>query len=94
MRGRELLVGFVLLLTVHCGACSASQNHVVAQDALTASQILCVLASSLTDDAAVAQACAVDKALVPQVRPFLAVKESRRGLRPCGDIRSNDGALQ
>ncbi len=59
-----------------CTGCSAAQNHVVAQDVLTASQILCVLASNFTDDAAVAEACAIDKVLVPLVRPFLAQKEA------------------
>ncbi len=64
--------------------CSAAQNHVIAQDALTASQILCVLASNFTDDAAVAQACAIDKALVPLVRPFLLQNEAR-SVRQCSD---------
>ncbi len=63
--------------------CSAAQNHVIAQDALTASQILCVLASSLTNDASIAEACAIDKALIPLVRPFLAVKEAKMVSR-CG----------
>ncbi len=57
-------------------ACSAAQNHVIAQDVLTASEILCVLASSLTNEADIAQACAIDSALVPLIRPFLLQKET------------------
>ncbi len=82
----------VLLFAVVCTGCSAAQNHVVAQDVLSASQILCVLASNLTDDASVAMACDIDKALVPLVRPFLAQKESilvkARRVRQCSDAGS------
>ncbi len=81
-----------LFIVGKCTGCSAAQNHVVAQDVLSASQILCVLASNLTDDASVALACDIDKALVPLVRPFLAAKETvavkARRVRACSDAGS------
>ncbi len=84
-----LAVFAALYVVAHCSGCSAAQNHVVAQDALSASQILCVLASNLTDDATVALACDIDKVLVPLVRPFLAAKEDvavkARRVRQCAD---------
>jgi hypothetical protein len=63
--------------------CGAAQNKVVAQDVLSASQILCVLASNLIDDKAVADACEIDQALIPIIRPLLAVKEARG---TCGPV--------
>ncbi len=77
---KETLIAAFLLLVIaafinYVTGCSAAQNHVVAQDALNASQILCVLASNFVEDDAVAEACAIDKVLVPLVRPFLAQKE-------------------
>ncbi len=84
-----LAVFAFLFIAGKCTGCSAAQNHVVAQDILTASQILCVLASNLTNDADVALACDIDKALVPLVRPFLAAKETvatkARRVRQCSD---------
>ncbi len=77
----------IFLIAFTIASCSATQNKAVAQDALTASQMLCVLASSFTDDAAIAEACAIDKALVPLVRPVLAARASR--VHQCKDAGSD-----
>ncbi len=77
---KETLVAAFLLIVIatainYLTGCSAAQNHAVAQDALNASQVLCILATNLIEDDAIAEACDIDKVLVPLVRPFLAEKE-------------------
>jgi hypothetical protein len=72
---RRALGAALVLLVAVVAACNMPAKD-VAKDALTASQILCVLASNLTDSKAVAAACQIDQALVPLIEPFLAQKEA------------------
>jgi hypothetical protein len=74
--------GVVLVASLEVGGisastsgCSGAQNHDAAQTALTGAQILCVLATNLTNDADVAKACGIAEDLIPIIRPFLVQKE-------------------
>ncbi len=74
-----LLAVFAALYIIgHCAGCSAAQNRAVAADALTGSQLLCVLATALSDSAEVATACKIDQALVPLIQPLMAQKAAMR----------------
>jgi hypothetical protein len=85
-----LAVLAALFVFGHCTACSGAQAKPIAQDVLSATQVLCVLASNFTDDKTIAEACQIDQALIPLIRPLISAKETvaakaRRAPRLCTD---------
>ena len=54
--------------------CTPAEIHQAEQAVLSASQIACVFASSLSSSTAIADACAIDKALLPVLEQLIAVK--------------------
>jgi len=74
-------LGLVLLglgmIVGHCVGCGLDAKT-VAKDALSVTQIACVFASALTDDAAVAEACKIDKALTPLLRDLIGQREGAK----------------
>jgi len=54
--------------------CTPAEIHSAEQAVLSASQIACVFASSLSDSKAIADTCAIDRALLPVLEQLIAVK--------------------
>jgi len=71
------VLGFAL-----CLGCSAA-NQRTANGALDVAQLACIFASELTDENAVAEACAIERELAPVVRRLIAQREGakRTGVR-------------
>ncbi len=75
MKGLALIVaalGFAL-----CLCCSAA-NRRTANGALDVAQLACIFASELTDENAVAEACAIERELAPVIRKLIAQREAAR----------------
>ena len=56
--------------------CTPAEIHSAEQAVLSASQIACVFASGLSDSRAVADACSIDKALLPVLEQLISVKQA------------------
>lgn len=74
-RVHRLVLAFALTLTT-ITACKGALPIIAA--ALTASQLACAFESSLTDASALADACAIDKALVPDLQNLIAEREGAK----------------
>ena len=72
--------------------CSAA-NRRTANGVLDVAQLACIFASELTDESAVAEACAVERELSPVIRRLIAQREAakRAGVRWDG---AKDGARE
>ena len=69
--------GWCLSAAIVLGACSLFTPANV-KAALDASELGCVFASELTDAKAVADACSVDRALVPVVEKLIGQREAAK----------------
>ena len=54
--------------------CTPAEIHQAEQAVLSASLLACVFASSLSTSTAIADACAIDRALLPVLEQLIAVK--------------------
>ena len=93
------LVG-VLAVAVYVFASAGCKGALpIISAALTASQLACAFESTLTDAPALADACAIDKALVPELQKIIGEREAaaKAGVRwrsAAGDGGASDAAAK
>ncbi len=72
--------------------CTQQEAKTVEKDALTFSEIACVIASAFTDAQAVATACNIDAKLVPLLEPLLSQKAVAKRAGACAPARDAGSA--
>ena len=58
--------------------CTPAEIHSAEQAVLSASQVACIFASGLSDSRAIADACAIDRALLPVLEQLISVREAAK----------------
>jgi len=76
-------VGSYAASVAGCSPAAQQEAKAVASDALTASQLACILATALTSAPEVAQACKIDMALLPVIEPLLDQKAAAKRAGAC-----------
>lgn len=94
LAGAAVLLAIIGCLGVLAGntSCKDPNVPVIVNDALTATQIFCVESSQFTDSQAVADACAIDTALVPIIEQLLAQKAAAAKQGFAWDAGAGDAA--
>lgn len=81
---KKSIVGcFMLVCVSGCSAAFWQSAKDVSRHFLSASELACVLLSSLTDERAVADACRIEEALRPALREALSGKSSASNSGVC-----------
>lgn len=76
---KAVAVGTFLSVSLIAGCGLTSQQaNVVEQSVLNATQLACVLTSSLTDSALLAQVCGIDESLVPVLKQLISTRDAAR----------------